>query len=343
MNDNSTNTVYVFAIDLGKSTFHICTQNAGGKILQRNKLTATKLKQTLAQTPNCIVAMEACASAHYWAHIAQQHGHEARLISPQFVKPFVKSNKNDRVDAEAIAEAATRPTMRFVPIKSKDQQTLQALHRARQLAVSQRTSQGNQIRGFLLEFGITIPVGVPSLKRHIPLILEDAENSLTIVLRQLISDLWEYWKALDKQVSQLQQQLEQLTEQSEPCKRLMTIPGIGPLTASALLASIGDPTAFKNGRELAAYLGLVPRQHSTGGKQTLLGISKRGDRYLRTLLIHGARAALRFTARKIDKLSRWATALNDRRGNNITAVALANKNVRIAWCLLTRDETYRTA
>lgn len=343
MNDNPTNTVYVFAIDLGKSTFHTCAQNAQGKVLKRHKLTAAKLKETLAQLPACIVVMEACASAHYWAHVAQQHGHKARLISPQFVKPFVKSNKNDQVDAEAIAEAATRPTMRFVPIKSKEQQTLQAIHRARRLAVSQRTSQGNQIRGFLLEFGITIPVGISSLKRNIPLILEDADNALTTVLRQLIYDLWEHWKALDKQVNQLQHQLEQLTQQSEPCKRLMTIPGIGPLTATALLASIGNPTAFKNGRELAAYLGLVPRQHSTGGKQTLLGISKRGDRYLRTLLIHGARAALRFTSRKTDKLSQWATALNDRRGNNITAVALANKNVRIAWCLLTRDETYKTA
>ena len=244
MNGNSTNRVYVFAIDLGKSTFHACAQNADGKILQRHKLTATKLKHTLAQTPNCIVAMEACASAHYWAYIAQQYGHEARLISPQFVKPFVKSNKNDQVDAEAIAEAATRPSMRFVPIKSKEQQTLQAIHRARQLTVSQRTAQGNQIRGFLPECGITIPLGVRNLKRHLPLILEDADNHLSTMLRQLISDLWEHWKTLDKQVDKFQQQLEQLTRQSESCKRLMTIPGVGPLTASALLASIGNPATL---------------------------------------------------------------------------------------------------
>lgn len=333
--------ISVLAIDLGKSSFHLCAQNTQGKILKQQKLTASVLKRTLAQCPPCRVVMEACAGAHYWARYAQQLDHDARLISPQFVKPFVKSNKNDQADAHAIAEAAVRPAMRFVSIKSEDQLSLQALHRARQLVVGQRTAQANQIRGFLLEFGVTLPKGVTHFRRGIPQVLDAEQCLLPPSMRALITQLWHQWLMRDQEVQSLQDQLERLAREQSACQRLMSIPGVGPLTATALVAHVGDPSTFRDGRELAAYLGLVPRQKSTGGRETLLGISKRGDRHLRTLLIHGARAALRAAAGKSDRLSRWARLLADRRGVNIAAVALANKNARIAWCLLRREQKYQ--
>jgi transposase len=286
--------------------------------------------------------MEACSGAHYWARKFRELGHEVHLMAPQFVKPYVKSNKHDVADAEAICEAVQRPAMRFVPIKQAEQQDLQSLHRARSLAVAQRTAQVNPIRGLLLEYGIEMAPGRHHVRRCLPAIMEDAENGLSFEFRELLFTLYEQVVHWDEQVARFDGKLEQISQQNKLCVVLMTIPGIGPMVATALVAAVGDAREFKSGREMAAWLGLVPRQHSTAGKARLLGISKRGDSYLRTLLIHGARAVLRFAADKTDRRSRWVTSLEQRRGRNITAVALANKNVRTAWALLTIGRAYHT-
>jgi len=270
-------------------------------------------------------------------------GHEVRLMSPQFVKPYVKSNKNDTVDAEAICEAVQRPTMRFVSIKGIEQQDIQSLHRARSLAVSHRTAQGNQIRGFLMEYGVVIPKGIAILRKHLPGILEDADNGLSPMFRDLLYGLWDELRRLDERIARYDVQIKHLSKQSIACQRLMAIHGIGPMAATALVAAVADAREFGSGREMSAWLGLVPRQCSTGGKPRLLGISKRGDTYLRKLLIHGARSALRFSDRKQDRRSRWVVGIEGRRGRNIASVALANKIVRTAWVLLSKGEEYKTA
>ena len=262
-------------------------------------------------------------------------------MAPQFVKPYVKTNKNDAADAEAICEAVTRPTMRFVPIKNGDQQAVLALHRARQSFVKARTAQANQIRGLLTEYGIVIPQGISHIATHLPDILEDGENGLPGVFRQLIDRLGLHLKELDHQVRELEIQIQAWHRANEDSRKLAQIPGIGPITASALVASIGDAKHFADGRQLAAWLGLVPRQHSSGGKQTLLGISKRGDTYLRTLLIHGARAVIRVAERKTDHVASWLAGLMGRRNKNVAAVALANKNARVVWALLAQDREYK--
>ena len=265
-----------------------------------------------------------------------------RLIAPQFVKPFVKSNKHDAADAEAICEAVQRPGMRFVALKSVEQQDIQAIHRMRSLVVGQRTALINQTRGLLLEFGIEIAQGRAAVQRRLPEILEDAENGLTGRFRAELHGLYEELRHLNARVAHFDAQIAQLAKDSAQAQALMQLPGIGAMGATALLAAVGeDPRLLKNGRGLAAWLGLVPRQHSTGGKQRLLGISKRGDVYLRQLLIHGARAVLRFAERNDDPLSRWASALKTRRHPNIAAVALANKLARIAYAILTTGQPYR--
>jgi len=263
-------------------------------------------------------------------------------MGPQFVKAYVKSNKNDAVDAEAICEAIQRPTMRFVPGKSVEQQDIQSLHRARSMAVSHRTAQVNQIRGLLMEYGIVVPQRIANLRKALPWILEDGENELSPMFRDLLAGLREEFVRLDERVAGYDAKIKGLSEQSQLCKRLMGIPGFGPMSATALVAAVADASVFKSGREMAAWLGLVPRQYSTGGKPKLLGISKRGDVYLRKLLVHGARAALRVADKKQDRRSRWAVEVADRRGHNIAAVALANKNVRTAWALLSKGEEYKT-
>ncbi len=282
--------------------------------------------------------MEACGSAHYWARLLQSYGHEVKLIAPQFVKPFVKSNKHD---AAAICEAAQRPNMRFVAVKGIEQQDIQSIHRMRSLTVERRTAQINQTRGLLLEYGIEIPAGRSNLLKRLPEILEDAENGLTDLFREELFGLYGELRHLDERIAHYDAKIAQIAQADERTQRLQTIPGIGPKIATALLAAIGNIQAFKNGRELAAWLGLVPRQHSTGEKITLLGISKRGDVYLRQLIIHGARAILNWVDRKTDRTSRWATALKERRHKNIAVVAMANKMVRIAFALLKTGESYR--
>ena len=336
--------ITVIGIDLAKRSFHLCGMDAQGRRVFSKQVSRAKLAQELANRPPCRVAMEACGSAHYWARIFQAYGHEVKLIAPQFVKPFVKSNKNDAADAEAIAEAAQRPTMRFVPIKRVEQQDLQAIHRMRSQAVEQRTAQVNQIRGLLAEYGVIIPQGRAHVGPCLAEILENAENGLSALFRASLQGLVDELRHLDARVAHYDAQIAALARESEPAQRLMTIPGIGPLVATALLAAIGsDPRLFGNGRSLAAFRGLVPRQHSTGGRDRLLGISKRGDTYLRQLLIHGARAVMRWVERKSDALSRWATALRARRHNNIAVVALANKLARIAYAVLTSGQPYDPA
>ena len=269
-------------------------------------------------------------------------GHEVKLIAPQFVKPYVKGNKNDANDAEAICEAVSRPNMRFVPVKTVEQQDIQALHRIRQEQVRQRTALVNQIRGLLSEYGIVIALRVESLRKALPDILEDAENRLTADFRTLLKGLQEDLTHLDARIGTLDQAIKKLAQEHEGAKRLQQLRGIGPITATALIAAIGDGHQFARGRDAAAWCGLVPGQHSSGGKSKLLGISNRGDTYLRTLLIHGARAVLKTAQSKDDRLSQWLQSLCSRRNKNIAAVALANKTMRMAWAMLVSGKDYES-
>ena len=270
-------------------------------------------------------------------------GHEVKLIAPQYVKPFVKGNKNDYNDAEAIAEAAQRPTMRFVPIKSVEQQDIQNLHCQRERIKKARTALANQIRGLLAEYAVVINKGIVAVRKGLPDILEDAGNGLTMRSRELFAQLLEELRALDERFKHSEQQIKVSNQDNEICERLDEILGIGPITASAAYAAAGDGKNFVNGRHFSAWVGLVPGQHSTGGKPTLLGISKRGNAYMRTLFIHGARAVLRHSEGKTDRLSLWAQALLARRGHNKACVAVANKMARTAWVIMAKGETYRPA
>jgi transposase len=331
----------VLGIDLAKQSFQLHGVDDLGRVVLRKKLTRNQLTAFMANLLPCLIGLEACGGAHYWVREFTTLGHCVRMIAPQFVKPYVKSNKNDAVDAEAICEAVQRPTMRFVPTKNIEQQDLQSLHRIRSQWVARRTAQANQVRGVLMEYGIVIPKGISYIRKALPSILEDAENGLSALFRELLNELYEELIYLDKRIRTLEQKWVTLSTQHEDCQRLLTIPGVGMLTATALIAAIGDVSVFKNGRELAAWLGLVPKQHSTGGKQTLLGISKRGDSYLRTLLIHGGRSVVRVAHKHPDTRNRWIGDIKKRRGENISNVAVANKNARIAWELLTRKENYQ--
>ena len=334
--------ITTIGIDLAKDVFQVHGADERGKAVVKKALKRAQVLPYFANLPPCLIGMEACGSAHHWARKLQVFGHAVKLMAPQFVKPYVKTNKNDAADAEAICEAVTRPTMRFVPIKNGEQQAILALHCARQGFVKARTAQANQIRGLLAEYGIAIPQGIGHIATHLPDILEDGENGLPGVFRQLIDRLGAHLKELDRQVGELEVQIQVWHRANDASRKLAEIPGIGPITASALVASIGDAKNFDNGRQLAAWLGLVPRQHSSGGKQTLLGISKRGDTYLRTLLIHGARAVVRVAERKVNHAGSWLAGVMARRNKNVAAVALANKNARIVWALLARDREYTT-
>jgi len=327
-------------IDLAKNVFVAHGVDQRGKVALRKSLKRDQVLPFFANLPPCLIGMEACGSAHYWARKLQELGHTVKLMAPQFVKPYVKTNKNDAADAEAICEAVARPNMRFVPIKNAEQQAVLSVHRARQGFVKARTAQANQIRGLLAEFGIVIPQGIRHIAKQLPDIIEDADNGLPGVFRDLIDRLGTQLKDLDQQVDELDAQIQAWHRASEASRRLAEIPGIGPITASALVATVGDATNFENGRQMAAWLGLVPKQHSSGGKQTLLGISKRGDSYVRTLLIHGARAVIRVADRKANHPDSWLGKLLGRRNKNIAAVALANKNARIVWAILTQDRRY---
>lgn len=328
-------------IDLAKNAIQVHGVDERGKPVLKKQLKRHQVAAFFGNLAPCLIGMEACASAHHWARKLQALGHSVKLMAPQFVKPYVKTNKNDAADAEAICEAVSRPNMRFVPIKNGEQQAVLALHRARQGFVKARTAQANQIRGLLAEYGIVIPQGIGHIAKRLPEILEDGENNLPGSFRELLDRLGNHLKELDRQVGELEVQIQGWHRQNEASKKLAQIPGIGPITASALVASIGDAKSFDNGRQLAAWLGLVPRQHSSGGKQVLLGISKRGDTYLRTLLIHGARAVIRVAERKMDRADSWLARIMGRRNKNVAAVALANKNARTVWALLAHGRDYQ--
>ena len=328
-------------IDLAKNVFQVHGVDERGKAVLKKQLKRDQMAAFFANLAPCLIGMEACGSAHFWANKLQAMGHTVKLMAPQFVKPYVKTNKNDAADAEAICEAVSRPNMRFVPIKHGEQQAVLALHRARQGFVKARTAQANQIRGLLAEYGIIIPQGIAHISKRLPEILEDGENGLPGIFRHLIARLGDHLKELDRQAQELEVQIQAWHRENAASKKLAQIPGIGPITASALVASIGNARNFENGRQLAAWLGLVPRQNSSGGKQTLLGISKRGDTYLRTLLIHGARAVIRVAERKAEHARSWLAGVMGRRNKNVAAVALANKNARIVWALLAQDRDYK--
>ena len=332
--------ITTIGIDLAKEMFQIHGADAHGKAVLRKQLRRSEMAKFFSNLEPCLIGMEACGSAHHWARKLGEFGHAVKLMAPQFVKPYVKTNKNDMADAEAICEAVSRPNMRFVPMKHIEQQAILSVHRARQGFVKARTAQGNQMRGLLSEFGIVMPQGILSIAKRMPDILEDAENGLPGTMRRLLGRLNDHLKELSRQVEELEFQIKRWHKESELSRKLEAIPGIGPITASAIVATVGDATAFKNGRQMAAWMGLVPRQHSSGGKQNLLGISKRGDTYLRTLLIHGARAVVRFAENKAEP-NQWLCKLMARRNKNVATVALANKNARIIWALLAKGTTFR--
>ncbi len=332
--------ITTIGIDLAKNVFQVHGVDERGNPLIQKKLKRNQVLKFFVQQMPCLIGMEACAGAHYWARQLQDQGHTVKLMAPQFVKPYVKANKTDAADAEAICEAVTRPSMRFVQIKSGDQQAVLSLHRARQGFVKARTAQANQLRGLLSEYGIVLPQGIGYVAKRIPEIVEDAENDLPEVFRQLLVRLRVHLLELDRQVQELEKQINAWHKSNEDSQRLEKIPGFGPLTASALVASLGDAKSFRNGRELAAWLGLVPRQHSSGGKPLLLGISKRGDAYLRTLMVHGARSVIRVAERKDTPTDSWSTEMMKRRHKNVAAVARANKNARVAWALLAHGREY---
>jgi transposase len=327
-------------IDLAKNVFQVHAVDARGRVVLRKQVRRGQVAQFFVNLPPCLIGMEACASSHHWGRTLERLGHTVRLMAPQFVRPYVKTNKNDAADAEAICEAVGRPNMRFVPIKSIEQQTILSVHRVRQGFVKARTAQANQIRSLLGEFGLVIPQGICHVAQRVPGLLEDASNELPLAFRQLIERLTERLKDLDRQVRDFERQIIAWHRSSEASRELEKIPGIGPLAATALVASIADARSFANGRQVSAWLGLVPRQSSSGGKSTLLGISKRGNVYLRTLLIHGARSAI-LAARKSQNSNVWLATLLTRRHANIAAVALANKNVRTVWALLAHGRKFQ--
>ncbi|CAN7465450.1 IS110 family transposase [Cupriavidus necator] len=332
--------ITTIGIDLAKNVLQVHGANERGKTVLRKQLRREQVAAFFANLPSCLIGMEACGSAHHWARKLQALGHTVRLMAPQFVKPYVKSNKNDAADAQAICEAVTRPTMRFVPIKNIEQQAVLSLHRVRQGFIKARTAQANQIRGLLAEYGLVVPQGIAYIALRVPDLIEDATNDLPGTFRQLIDRLLEHLKLLDRQVNEIEAQIKAWHRDDEISRRLEQVPGIGPITASALAATVGNAKNFDNGRQLAAWLGLVPRQHSGGGKAKLLGMSKRGDAYLRTLLIHGARSVIYRATQRNDRDS-WLVKLTTRRNANVAAVALANKTARIVWALLAHDRQFR--
>ncbi len=328
-------------LDIAKQVFQVHGVDEHGKARVRKQLARAKVLEFFAQLPACLIGIEACGSAHYWGRELAKLGHTVKLMAAQFVVPYRKRGKNDANDSEAICEAVGRPNMRFVAIKTEEQQSVLMVHRARTLVMANRTAQVNQIRGLLGEFGLVVPKGVARLRRELPGILEDAENGLPPLAREVLAGLLEQFRDLDQRVQRYDEKIRELARQSEPACRLMRVEAIGPQTATALVASMGDPHVFKSARNYAASLGLTPRQDSSGGTTRLGPITKQGDRYLRTLLVHGARAYLRVVDKKTDAKSAWARRLKERRHVNIAAVALAAKHARIAWAMLAKGSEYR--
>lgn len=333
--------IALIGIDTAKSVFHLHGVDSQGRKVFEKRLSRVELPRFISQVSRCRIVMEACGGSNYWGRLFASFGHEVQLIAPQYVKPFVRGNKNDSRDAEAICTAAQQAHMRYVPQRSVAQQEIQNLHRVRQRLVKNRTGIINQLRGFFTEYGVVLPCGRKTFARYFRGALLELGESLSGLAQQMFEDLWQEYQQLEARIAQCEKELKRISKQSDECSRLMTIPGVGYLSATALVAGIGDTRAFKNGRELAAWLGLVPREHSTGGKQRLFGITKRGDTYLRTLLIHGARSALRHLDKRSDVQAARLKDLLTRKGVNRSAVALANRNARVVWALLVKNECYK--
>jgi transposase len=336
-------TILVLGIDLGKNVCSVVGLDAAGAVVLRRRVRREGILDFVGKLPACIVAMEACCGAHYLGRSLGALGHEVRLMSPEYVRPYVKASKNDDRDAEAIAEAATRPTMRFVPVKSERQSDIQALHRARSRLVAERTALINHLRALLLERGIVVAQGRRKLEEALAVFADEEDPRLSPRLRRLVEDLRAEWRGLDERIGGFDAEFVRMAREDAAARRLSTIPGIGVINATALTAAVGDARSFGRGRDLAAWLGLVPRQATTGGKPRLLGISKRGNRYLRMNLIHGARAALPHILVQDTPLGRWARSLSARAHKNIVVVALAAKLARIVWAVLRQERSFDPA
>ena len=333
--------IRTIGIDLGKTVFHLVGVNARGEVVVRKKCSRTQLLRFTSNFPACLIGMEACSGSHFLARALRAQGHDVRQMPAQYVKPYVKTNKNDFIDAEACSEAVIRPTMRFVPIKTDEQLDLQSLHRVRERWVGCRTAVINQIRGMLLERGITMPKGRRHIEESLPGILEDSDNKLSGSLRVLLRELRHEMQYLHEQIGECDKLIVRIAGELEDCEHLVTIPGIGPTIATATIAAIGNGAAFKKGRGFAAWLGVVPGEHSTGGKQKLTGTSRRGNKYLRKLFLLGAHAVLQCRTKQDPVLSAWLERLATRKRPQVAAVALANKMARTAWAVLRKREAYR--
>lgn len=335
--------VAFLGIDLAKNVFQIHGEDVEGKVVLQRRLRRDTLMRAVEALAPCVVAIEACTGSFYWQRRFEAAGHRVRIIAPQYVKPFVQHQKNDRNDAAAICRAARQPNMKFVPGKSLEQQDIQALHRGRQRLVNHRTALVAQMRGLLLDRGIAFAKSITRARREIGRLLDTGAPELSELFRSMLAELYACLLALDRQIAWFDGEIERVFRSSETCRRLAKIRGVGPKTATAIIAAVGDGAEFANGRHLAAWMGLVPRQHSSGSRQRLLGISKRGDRHLRTLLIHGARAVVRTSRARDDAQSRWIKDLEARRGAAKTIVAVANKNARVIFAMLKKGTEFRAA
>jgi transposase len=333
--------LHAIGIDLGKTLFHLVGVDSAGNIVVKKRCSRTQLLTYTANVQVHLIGMEACSGAHFLGRALRQQGHDVRLLPAQYVKPYIKTNKSDYIDAEAIAEAVQRPTMRFVPIKTEEHLDLQAVHRVRERWVMRRTAVVNQIRGLLLERGLTLPKGRSHVDHALPEILADPGFRLSNSFRVLLTQLQLELNQLTARIEQMDAVIQKTAKDNEACQRLTAIPGVGPVTATALVAAIGNGAGFRRGKDLAAWVGMVPREHSTGGKQKLLGISKRGNSYLRRLFVQGARVVMQYRTKQTPALSAWLAQLMARSHQNVAVVALANKLIRMAWAVLCKNEQYR--
>ena len=336
-------TIETLGVDIAKNVFQLHGVNRNGHVVLKRRVMRDQLLEVLVQIDPCTVVLEACTGAFYWARKFEALGHCVKIISPQYVKPFVRRQKNDGNDAEAICTAARQRHVPFVPKKTVEQQDIQALHRARQRMVNHRTAVVSQIRGLLLDRGFAFAKSITRARRMIPEILCDLDNELSDLAREAIHELYDLFRDLDRRIVSFDRKIDRVFRESEACQRIATIKGVGPKTATAIVAAIGDGSEFKNGRHLAAWIGLVPRQYSSGDRRVLMGISKRGDQHLRSLLVHGARAVVRTAPSQSDHNNQWVNQLRERRGFNRATVAVANKNARIIWAVLRTGEPYRAA
>ena len=332
--------ISILGIDTAKQVFHLCGLNKAGKVVYRKKVQRSRFVETVVQIDCKLIAIEACGGSHHWARTFKSHDMDVKLIAPQFVKAYVKSNKTDMADAEAVAEAASRPTMRFVAVKNTEQQDLQTVHRVRERFIKQKVAVSNEIRGLLGEYGISFVKGFSRLKQFFSIEISE-HRELSQMLVDSLFDLYREFQKAEKMVKSYDSLLSRIARNHPVAKRLVTVPGVGPICATACLAAVGSADDFKNGRQFASWVGLTPREHSSGGKQKLLGISKRGNSYLRKQLVHGARSVSRYAKNREDRNSLWLNGIAQRSGGNKAVVALANKNARILWSLMKTESTYQ--